>query len=296
MVSIVGCKSELKKKVSDNHFKFLVLSDIHIKNNGAHLNRLKDFVKQFNSKDSISKNVNFVITTGDNVSFVYSNRDKNRDSVSNNMLRSFFLTMSQLKVPYYSGMGNHEYKIDENRDADGYFPESEILRMDEIWKQESGLAPYYSIKKGEFNFIFLNSNRGRFQNKFCDDKQIDWLEKQLEESENVLLFFHHPVRTDNIKYWYKKMTGTITDDVEPDFFQLLKKYKNKIKVVFTGHGHKWMYDNLYDNIKVYETSSFGDNEKFMYYTVEIINNNIKVTKSVDEPFFKGFEFENNKDE
>ena len=266
MVSIVGCKSELKKKVSDNHFKFLVLSDIHIKNNGAHLNRLKDFVKQFNSKDSISKNVNFVIT------------------------------MSQLKVPYYSGMGNHEYKIDENRDADGYFPESEILRMDEIWKQESGLAPYYSIKKGEFNFIFLNSNRGRFQNKFCDDKQIDWLEKQLEESENVLLFFHHPVRTDNIKYWYKKMTGTITDDVEPDFFQLLKKYKNKIKVVFTGHGHKWMYDNLYDNIKVYETSSFGDNEKFMYYTVEIINNNIKVTKSVDEPFFKGFEFENNKDE
>ena len=42
--------------------------------------------------------------------------------------------MSSLNVPYYSCMGNHEYKIDKKRDADGFFSEFEILEMEKIWK------------------------------------------------------------------------------------------------------------------------------------------------------------------
>lgn len=296
LVSAVGCNSELKKEDRNDQFKFIVLSDIHVKDSDGHLNRLKDFVNQFNSDDSISNDVNFVVTTGDNVSYVFSDREKNRDSVKNSKLKAFISTMSQLKVPYHVSMGNHEYKVDKNRDADGFFPESEILVIDEIWKKETGLNPYYSIKKGSFNFIILNSNRGRYQNKFIDNKQLVWLKSQLDTSKNVVLFFHHPLRTDNIQYWYKKKSGTITDSIEPEFFKLLSKNKIKIKAIFTGHGHKWIYDKLFGNIKVYQTTSFGDHEEFRYYTVEISKDDLKVSKSVDEPFFKGFEFENDKNE
>lgn len=293
LLLIMGCSQFINKKEDNNQFKFLVLSDIHVSDNESHELRLNEFVKNFNSDTIISNKIDFVAATGDNVSYIYSNRDLNRDSLSNNKLRLYINTMSSLKVPYHICMGNHEYKIDKKRDADGFFPESEILEMEKIWKKETSLEPYYSIKKGNFNLLFLNSNRGRYQNKFFGTIQINWIKKQIAESKNVIMFYHHPMRTDNIEYWYKKRTGTITKEIEPDFYNLLSKNKDKVKAIFVGHGHKWMHDNLFNSIKVYETNSFGDNEEFMFYSVEVLNDDIKVTKSTNESFFEGFTKFNN---
>jgi hypothetical protein len=58
-----------------------------------------------------------------------------------------------------------------------------------------------------------------------------------------------------------------------------------------------MHDILFNSIMVYQTTSFGDNEEFMFYSVEVLNDVIKVTKSVNESFFEGFtKFKNQEDE
>ena len=297
LTSIVGCKSQLKKERNNNQFKFLVLSDIHVSDNESHEIRLNELVEKFNTDKILSNDLDFVTATGDNVSYLYSNRDLNRDSLPNNKLRSYINAMSNLNVPYHSCMGNHEYKIDKKRDADGFFSEFEILEMEKIWKKETGLEPYYSIKKGDFTLLFLNSNRGRYQNNFFGTIQINWIKNQIAESKNVIMFYHHPMSTDNIEYWYKKRSGTITKEIEPDFYDLLSQNNDKIKAIFVGHGHKWMHDILFNSIMVYQTTSFGDNEEFMFYSVEVLNDVIKVTKSVNESFFEGFtKFKNQEDE
>jgi predicted phosphodiesterase len=296
LLTIIGCSRVVNSKTDDNQFKFLVLSDIHVSDNESHGIRLNEFVEKFNTDITINDDVDFVATTGDNVSYIYSNRYLNRDSIDNNKLRSYIKTMSNLKVPFHITMGNHEYKVDKNRDSDGFFPESEILEMEEIWINETGFKPYYSIKKGDFNLIFLNSMRGRYQNKFFGNVQLNWFKKQIAESKKAILFFHHPMRTDKIDHWYKKRKGTMTNETEPEFYEILINNQDKIKSVFVGHGHKWMHDKLFNKIKVYETTSFGDHEEFMFYTVEVTADDIKVTKSEDAKYYTGFiEFKNKKD-
>ena len=107
----------LKKEINNDQFKFLVLSDIHVSDNESHEIRLNELVEKFNTDKILSNDLDFVTATGDNVSYLYSNRDLNRDSLPNNKLRSYINAMSNLNVPYHSCMGNHEYKIDKKRDA-----------------------------------------------------------------------------------------------------------------------------------------------------------------------------------
>ena len=44
-------------------------------------------------------------------------------------------------------------------------------------------------------------------------------------------------------------------------------YWRNIKAIFVGHGHRWVQDTLFDEIKVYETNSFADEIELMYNVV-----------------------------
>ena len=278
--------SEHGSKATVKHMCFTVLSDIHVNNNNSKAEKLKNFVTYYN--DSLAAQTDFVISTGDNVSFLLSDRNKSTGEKENNKLRTFTHIMNELRDPYFLCMGNHEYKIDPERDADGYFPKNEILNAEKIWKHETGRSPYYSFKKNGYTFLFLNSMRGRFQNRFFDTKQICWLSKELKKSQNALLFFHHPVKTNNISQWSKKSAGTISQDTEPELYELLSKYNKRVKAVFVGHGHMWMHDSVFNSVKVYETASFGDNNEFAFYTVDLSPSGILVKKSIMAPWASGF--------
>lgn len=271
---------------SDHKFSFVVLSDIHVSDNDSKLKKLEKFVSFYNT--NLAAHSEFVLTTGDNVSFLLTDRTNGVDEPGNNKLRSFVQVMSGLEDPFYLDMGNHEYKIDERRDADGPFTKSEILKAEKIWKKETGSKPYYSFEKGEYTLVFLNNMRGRYLDRFFDEKQINWLENKLKKSSKVLLFLHHPFETDLIPYWYKKEHGTITKEDEPEFFELLSRYRNKIIGVFTGHGHEWIHDTLLNTINIWQTASFGDNNEFAYYVVTVSPLGIQVKKSIQAPWFEGF--------
>jgi len=259
------------------NFNIVVLSDVHISNDQSKDKRLHDLIEKINSEEI--PNVKFVVVTGDFVSAVYS-AGKERIDENSRLVKGISI-MNNLKVPYYIALGNHDYKIDNDRDSDTYFPESEILEMEKLWMDVTGLDKYFVVEESGWNFIFLNSMRGRYLHRAFDDKQMTWFENVLKKEKPAVLFFHHPIETDNLpKIFSKGHKDLITPENEPEFFELVNKHKKNIKGIFFGHVHIWAKDVLYKTIPTYLTNSFGDEKgmPFNLLKIDLDKNQIKVEK------------------
>lgn len=260
-------------------FYAVIVSDTHVSRDESKIERMDKLSKMINS--GILPKVEFVINTGDVVSRVYGDYRPETPDSSDNRLRRAVEAFKKLQVPWYFAMGNHDYKIGPDRDSDTYFPKREIDSMEVIWKRETGFPPFYSFDHSNWRFIILNSMRGRYLHRQFDDQQMDWLENQLIDEKPVVLFFHHPMKTDNLKLW-AHLKDLITEETEEKFYKTLKKYKDHIKGIFVGHGHRWVEDSLFDTINVFETNSFGDENELMYYVVgfDTLNKTISVCRNV----------------
>ncbi len=272
-VLIAGC-GNFSHLYPEGDFKILVLSDIHITNSKSKDERLAKVVKDVNS--GYFPGVDIVVTTGDNVSSVYDHYYPDSLDKSYNRLERFVEIMSKLETPKYFVPGNHEYKIEKERDSDAPYGKEEIERMSNIWTDITGLQPYYSFSHKGWKFIVMNSMSGRYLDRFFDDEQLKWLGNELEEDLPIVLFFHHPLETDGFRIW-SKPSGKMDEDEEPEFYNTLQKYRDKIKGIFVGHGHRWVNDKIFDKIDVYETASFGDDESSPYYIVGFDNETQKIS-------------------
>ncbi len=266
LLTQVGCASYFVDKFEGDTF-IAVISDVHISNDKSKEDRLNRLVERINNGDN--PKIERLIITGDCVSSVYADRNDG-EAPNNNRLKKFVDCLEPLTVPYNPVMGNHDFKIDKERDSDAPFEKSEIEMMERIWTETTNLPSYYSVDQKDWKFIFLNSMRGKYQNKSFDDEQLAWLADELDEDKHALLFFHHPVESDNFKVWCKAK-DLITNEKEPEFFNILAKYKSNIKGIFVGHGHMWISDTLFDEIKIFETDSFGDNEEITYAIIGLDN-------------------------
>ncbi len=269
----VGC-SKFSNVYPNGDFKILILSDIHIKNSASRDTHLANMVKDINDKKY--PGVEFVVTTGDNATSFYDNYYPDSLGKRYNRLGRFVEIMSKLNVPNYFAIGNHDYKIESNRDSDAPYNKGEIEKLNKMWTDITGFHPYYSFIHKEWKFIVLNSMSGRYMNRFFDEDQLKWLQKELKDEKHTLLFFHHPLTTDHFKIWGGP-SGMITVNREPKFYAILERHKNKIKGIFVGHGHLWVNDKLFNKIKVYETASFGDDESSPYYVVGFDNKNYSIS-------------------
>jgi predicted MPP superfamily phosphohydrolase len=261
-IFIVSCSSSDKYPSGD--YNVMIISDTHISNDEEKDDRLDTLLNMVNA--GVFPGIDFVVNTGDVVSSVYKKYDRSNPEKSYNRLLKTVQIFNQLEIPYYFTMGNHDYKIDSDRDSDGPFNEDEIVKMEKIWKDFTGFEPYFSIIHKSWKFIFLNSMRGRYLNRHFDDKQLDWLEIELASNMPTILFFHHPLKTDNFRIWcgFKDL---ITQDKELRFYSLIQSNKKIIKAIFVGHGHMWVNDVLFETIAVYETNSFADESDLTYQVV-----------------------------
>lgn len=259
-------------------FHVIIISDIHISNDKTKDQRLTELINQVNS--GVYPGIELLIVTGDIVSRVYSDYTPENQDTSDSRLRRSVDLLNQLEIPYYLVMGNHDYKIGPGRDSDGYFPESEILQMESIWKQETGRAPYYNFEYNGWRFIVLNSFRGRHLNRHFDEEQLDWLQSLLADQKPTLLFSHFPLKTDHFRIWCKPK-DLIKPDNEPRFFNILNESKHQIKGIFVGHGHRWVQDRLFDTIPVFETDSFADSDGLPFYAIgfNVADEIIRVARS-----------------
>jgi 3',5'-cyclic AMP phosphodiesterase CpdA len=260
-------------------FYAVIISDTHISRDESKTERLSKLSEMINT--GVLPNVEFVINTGDVVSRVYGDYRHGDPDSTDNRLRRAVDAFSQIYVPWFFAMGNHDYKIGPDRDSDTYFPQEEIEMMEVIWEGETGFKPYYSFDHKGWRFIILNSMRGRYLHRHFDNIQMDWFKNQLLDKKPTVLFFHHPMETDNFNFWAHPK-DLINEENEPLFYKILTEYKTNIKGIFVGHGHRWVKDNLFDVIKVFETNSFGDENDLMYYVVgfDTLSSSISVAKNV----------------
>ncbi len=272
-----GCgRSFSKYPAGDIHI--MVISDVHISRDESKDFRLESLISDINS--GVYPALQGLFVTGDCVSKVYGDTKNGIHLESSNNLTKLIDLLRPLPVPYFLVMGNHDYKIDSDKDSDAPFSRQEIDTMEAIWKKYTHFEPYYSVHHSGWKFIILNSMRGRYLDRAFDPVQIAWFETELAAGQPVLMFFHHPIETDHFNLWGKR-ADLITPEKEPRFYQLCVKHKEQIKGIFVGHGHRWIEDTLFERIPVFETDSFGESDETLFYLIGIdtVEQKIRVSRS-----------------
>ena len=243
---------------------FMVVSDVHTSNDQSKMDKMANLVWEINEGDY--QQVDVLVITGDCVSSFLENREKDHNDPANNRVLKLLNVLEPLEKPSYLVMGNHEYKIDREKDSDDPFTQAEIDTIEAMWNRYTGTAPYYSFREAGVKFLILNSMRGRPQLRRFDDEQLEWFREELSAGDPVILFFHHPVKTDHFRIWAHKR-DMVSKQTEPEFMAICEENRSNIRGIFVGHGHFWVKDRLYKEIPVYETASFGDKPEVIGYLV-----------------------------
>ena len=166
------------------HFRFALLTDIHVTNKGTAFEDLQNSINQVNK----TQGIDFVLVTGD------ITEEGDRAS-----MKKVKTALGQLKVKYYIIPGNHETK----------------------WS-ESGVTDFGHIFGGERfkfehkGFLFLGFNSGplmRMADGHVVPQDITWLKDELKKAgkeKPVFLVTHYPLLKGDVDNWYD-----VTDAVRP---------------------------------------------------------------------------------
>ncbi len=258
--------------IRGDKWRAIVISDLHISNDERKTDRLAQLVNGINEgKDG---KVSFVVATGDLVSSVYNEDDgpnaKNRLVTVSKIMSG--LTNSQ----FFPLPGNHDYKFDGNVDsswATAEFTNDQLAATERLWEESTGFSPYYSAELQGLNgwkILALSSMHGFVNKEHFGSKQLDWLETQLSSNNKFIMALHHPVEIDSGDFWLEGPLSTVagqslslwgkgpvTRNQEVRFFEILHKYRNKIKLILVGHGH-FFKQGVVEGIPIHATAAFGE--------------------------------------
>jgi len=133
------------------------------------------------------------------------------------------------KAPVHLGFGNHDYDVRR-------IPREISHRL---FKAKFNAEPYSVLDYKGYKFIHLNNFLGSTQDHAASDfnpnigslgeEQLQWFEAQLQQHKPTFVFIHYPLIQDQAAEF-----GDY--GVQP----LLRKYKDTIQLVVSGHMHKWI--------------------------------------------------------
>lgn len=132
-------------------------------------------------------------------------------------------------APVHIGFGNHDYAV----------PKISREMSHELFKQKLGLKPYYAVEHQGWKFVHLNNFIGETWNPSSANynrgtgslgqEQLNWFEAQLQMHRPTFVFIHYPLL--NVQDVEIRDYGLHT---------LLKKHRDTIQLVVSGHWHKWI--------------------------------------------------------
>lgn len=220
-----SCKNTEQPEVEvETAFSFAFFTDIHLNmgNNGC----FDGFGKAI--ADARSKNVDFIMTGGDNVDIDVLKGDA---ETANKLYQRFDSTISASNVDFYTAIGNH--------DRFWGVEDSDPLYNHGLFEKYMGKA-YYTFSHKGWHFIVLNTS-----NYEVDEDQKTWLGnelKNIDQSTPIVMIAHVPF----LSVYYPVLEGRYTStDTFINFKEIWDMFAGKnLKLVLQGHMH------LYEEIKV----------------------------------------------
>lgn len=135
----------------------------------------------------------------------------------------------EFNVPVHVGFGNHDYGV----------PEVSREMSHKLFQEKFKTKPYYSVDYRGVKFVHLNNFLGVTWDKSSHEynkgqgslgeEQLNWFEAELRLQRPTFVFIHYPL--------IAVMPGEFG---EYGIYSLLKKYKDNIPLVLSGHVHKWI--------------------------------------------------------
>lgn len=132
-------------------------------------------------------------------------------------------------MPVRLGFGNHDYDVKR-------IPRETSHRL---FKAKLNAEPYSVLDYKGCKFVQLNNFLGSTQNLAAPDfnpglgslgqVQLQWFESQLEERKPTFVFLHYPL-----------LSVQPTEFADYGLHPLLRKHRETIQLVVTGHLHKWI--------------------------------------------------------
>jgi len=207
-----------------NKFKFAFFTDIHL--NKGDNNCFQGIEKAIESAKTYD--IDFILTGGDNVDIDVLVKDA---ETAHDLYQQYANVIADVGIEYRATIGNHDRfwacKKDDALYNEGLF---------EKYINKS----YYSFDHQGWHFIVLNTS-----NSVVDEKQIEWLENDLESIDAktpIVVSTHVPFLSVYYPTLQGKYSNTDTFKNFKDIWDMFK-YKN-LKLVLQGHMH------LYEEIKV----------------------------------------------
>jgi predicted MPP superfamily phosphohydrolase len=133
------------------------------------------------------------------------------------------------RMPVHLGFGNHDYDV-------RHVPRE---MSHQLFAAKFNAKPYSSLDYKGFRFIHLNNFLGSTQDHTAADfnsnigslgeEQLHWFEASLEHRKPTFVFIHYPLIQDQA-----------TEFADYGLQPLLRKHKETIQLVVSGHMHKWI--------------------------------------------------------
>lgn len=132
------------------------------------------------------------------------------------------------RMPVHVGFGNHDYAV----------PTVSREATHELFRRKLSLRPYYAVEHRGYKFIHLNNFLGdtwlagheRFNKSVgsLGEEQLNWLEAELRQQKPSFVFIHFPLSI-----------VAPTERADYGLHPLLKKHKDTVQRVVSGHWHRW---------------------------------------------------------
>ncbi len=133
------------------------------------------------------------------------------------------------RMPVHLGFGNHDYDVRN-------VPREMSHRL---FAAKFNAQPYSSLDYKGFHFVHLNNFLGSTQDRTASsfnpgigslgEEQLHWFEALLEQRKPTFVFIHYPL-----------IQGLPTEFADYGLQPLLRKHKETIQLVVSGHLHKWI--------------------------------------------------------
>ena len=132
------------------------------------------------------------------------------------------------RMPLHAGFGNHDYDV----------PRVSRESSHELFRRKFNLQPYYSVEYKGVKFVHLNNFLGatwtpgnavfRKDTGSLGEEQLNWFEVELREHKPTFVFVHYPLSI-----------VRPTEAADYGLHPLVKKYRDTIQLVLSGHWHRW---------------------------------------------------------